>query len=46
MQLTPEEAKLKLIDLASRGSQDAKEMLEIMFPEEANKLSTGKKKSA
>jgi hypothetical protein len=33
MQLTPEEAKLKLIDLASRGSQDAKEMLEMMFPE-------------
>lgn len=44
--LTPEEAKLKLIDGASRGEQGAKDILEIMFPEEAKKLSTGKERSA
>ena len=45
-QLTPEEAKLKLIDLASHGDEEAKAMLEMMFPEEAKKLSTDKKKTA
>lgn len=45
-QLTPEEAKLKLIDLASHGDKEAKAMLEIMAPEEAKKLSTNKKKTA
>jgi len=44
--LTSEEAKLKLVDHASRGDQGAKEILEMMFPEEAKKLSTGKKKPA
>lgn len=45
-QLTPEEAKLKLVDLASHGDEEAKAMLEMMFPEEAEKLSTDKKKTA
>jgi hypothetical protein len=45
-QLTPEEAKLKLIDLASRGDEQAREMLVMTFPEEAEKLSKNKKKSA
>jgi hypothetical protein len=44
--LTSEEAKLKLVDHASRGDQGAKDILEMMFPEEAKKLSTGKKKPA
>ena len=43
--LSPEEAKLKLIALASHGDEPAKEMLVMMFPEEARKLSS-KKKSA
>jgi hypothetical protein len=45
-QLTPEEAKLKLIDLASRGDEQAKKMVVIRFREEAKNLSKGKKKSA
>ena len=45
-QLTPEEAKLKLIALASHGDKEAKAMLEMMSPEEAKKLSTDKKKTA
>ena len=44
--LTSEEAKLKLVDHASRGNQGAKDILEMMFPEEAKKLSTGGKKPA
>lgn len=44
--LTPEEAKLKLVDLAQKGDVGAKEMLEMMFPEEAKKLSGSKRKSA
>ena len=44
--LAPEEAKLKLVNLAKLGDQSAKEMLEMMFPEEAEKLSKDKKKSA
>jgi hypothetical protein len=38
--LTSEEAKLKLVDHASRGDQGATDMLEMMFPEEAKKSST------
>ena len=45
-QLTPEAAKLKLIDLGSRGDEQAQEMLVMRFPEEAEKLSNDKKKSA
>ena len=41
--LSPEEAKLKLIALANRGDEQAKEMLVMMFPEEAGKLSTQEK---
>ena len=44
--LTPEEAKLKLVHLAGKGDEQAKDMLERMFPEEAKKLSHVKKKSA
>jgi hypothetical protein len=44
--LTSEEAKLKLVDHASRGDQGAKEILAMMFPEEAKKLSRDKKKPA
>ena len=33
--LAPEEAKLKLVHLAKLGDQSAKEMLKMMFPEEA-----------
>lgn len=40
--MKPEEAKLKLIDLANKGEEGAKEMLEMMFPEEAKKLSKQK----
>ena len=36
--LTSEQAKLKLVNQASRGDQGAKDMLE-MFAEEAKKLS-------
>jgi hypothetical protein len=45
-QLSKEDAKRKLIEHARRGDQGAKEMLEMMFPEEAQKLSTDQKKSA
>jgi hypothetical protein len=31
--LAPEEAKLKLVNLAKLGDQSAKEMLKMMFPE-------------
>jgi hypothetical protein len=44
--LTPEEAQLKLIDLASHGDEEARQMLLMMFPEEGEKLLRGKKKSA
>lgn len=44
--VTPEEAKRKLIEHASPGSQDAKEFLEMIFADEAKKLSTSTKKSA
>jgi hypothetical protein len=41
--LTPEEAKAKLLDAANRGDQGAKDLLEMMSPEEKTK---DKKKSA
>jgi hypothetical protein len=44
IKLTREEAKLKLMAPASRGDQGAKDLLEMMFPEDAKKLS--KKQSA
>jgi len=34
------------LNVAKRGDQGAKEMLEMNFPEEAEKLSKDKKKSA
>jgi hypothetical protein len=44
--LTPEQAKLKLLGHASMGDQGAKDLLEMMFPETAQKDSKSKKKSA
>lgn len=44
-QITAEEAERKLIEHVSRGSQDAKEFLEMILADEAKKLSTGTKKS-
>lgn len=44
--LTSEQAKVKLLDRAGKGDQGAKELLEQLFPEEATKISEGKKKSA
>lgn len=44
--LTPDQAKSKLLDHAGRGDQEAKELLEQLFPEEATRLSGSKKKSA
>lgn len=41
-QLTPEEAKRKLIDQADGGSQEAKDLLEMIFANEAEKLSTSR----
>ena len=42
-QLTPEEAKRKLIDQADGGSQEAKDLLEMIFANAAEKLSTSTK---
>jgi hypothetical protein len=39
-ELTSEEAKLKLVHHASLGNQGAKDMMVMLFPEEAKKLST------
>ena len=36
-ELTPEQAKLKLVNLANRGDKGAKEFLEKMFPPDAKK---------
>ena len=44
--LTREEAKQKLIDHASRGDQCAQDILEAIFPEEAERVSNSKKTSA
>lgn len=41
--LTPEEAKLKLIDHARLGDQGATDMLKMMFSEEAKKQIKAKK---
>jgi hypothetical protein len=42
--IMPEEAKRKLIEHVSQGSQEAKEFLEMILADEAKKLSTGTKK--
>jgi len=44
--LTPEEAKVKLVDHARRGDQGARNLLEMMFPEEAKGISEKRNKSA
>jgi hypothetical protein len=46
IKIAPEEAKRKLLDHARRGDQEAVRLLEIMFPEEAEKLLEDRKKSA
>ena len=43
--IMPEEAKRKLIEHVSQGSQEAKEFLEMMLAGEAKKVLTGTKKS-
>jgi hypothetical protein len=45
-QLAPEQAKQKLLGLVKRRDQEARKLLEMMFPEEAQKDSSNKKKSA
>lgn len=42
IKLTLEEAKRKLIDLASHGDELAEEMLVMMFPNEVKKLAHGR----
>jgi len=44
--LTPEEAKIKLVEHARNGDGEAMDLLELIFPEEAKKLSEAKAKSA
>jgi hypothetical protein len=44
--LTPEEAKIKLVEHARNGDGEAMDLLKIIFPEEAKKLSEPKTKSA
>lgn len=44
--LTPEQAKLKLLDHAIMGDQGAKDLLELMFPDELPKESKAREKSA
>ena len=44
--LTPEEAKIKLVEHARNGDGEAMELLKLIFPEEAKKLSEAKAKSA
>lgn len=44
--LTSEEAKSKLVEHARNGDREAMDLLEIVFPEEARKLSENRKKSA
>jgi len=44
--LTSQEAKFKLVEHARKGDQEAMHLLEIMFPEEAKRLSKSTKKSA
>jgi hypothetical protein len=48
-QLSPDEAKAKLLRLADQGDQQAKEMLRTMFPDESQETrdnSKDQKKSA
>jgi len=45
-QLTPEQAKQKLRHLVNRNDPEAKKLLEMMFPEEAQTDLKTKKKSA
>jgi hypothetical protein len=44
--LSPEEAKFKLLDHASKGDEGAKDLLKMMFPEQAKLISENKKRSA
>ena len=44
--LTPEEAKIKLVEHARNGDGEAMDLLKIIFSEEAKKLSEPKAKSA
>jgi len=44
--LSPEEGKLKLLEHARRGDQEAKDLLNMMFPEEARVISANTEKSA
>jgi hypothetical protein len=41
--MNSEEAKRRLVHLVNKGDEDAKEMLQLMFPEEAKKQSKQKK---
>jgi hypothetical protein len=41
--MTSEEAKRKLVDLVNKNDEDARKMLEMMFPDEAKKQSKQKK---
>lgn len=44
--LSPEDAKQKLLKLVEKGDQGAKDLLEMMFPDEARKHAHRRKKSA
>ena len=44
--LTPEEAKVKLLEHARKGDREAMNLLQMMFPEEAKRLIENTKKSA
>ena len=44
--LTLDQAKIKLVEHARKGDQEAMDLLERMFPEEARKLFENRKKSA
>jgi hypothetical protein len=44
--LIPEDARQKLLKLVEKGDKGAKDLLEMMFAEEAGKESERKKKSA
>lgn len=44
--LTPEEARIKLVEHARNGDTEAMDLLKLIFPEEAKKLSEAKAKSA
>jgi len=44
--LTREEARIKLVEHARNGDREAMDLLKLIFPEEAKKLSEAKAKSA